>query len=153
MSLLWDATPTPPQLWKSTRSRDIPKNVRNFLWKCLHNRYKISTYWRNIPNFKDKGVCQMCGDTETMQHILVDCQNSMVRQTVWKLARELWCKREPSWPAISFGSILGANLPNTINNKSTKKKGRNRLFTILVLESAHLIWKLCCTWLIENEGD
>jgi len=27
------------------------------------------------------------------------------------------------------------------------------LFTILVLESAHLIWKLRCSWIIENGGD
>ena len=53
---LWEATPTPPQLWKSTRSRDIPNNIRNFLWKCLHNKYKISAYWRNIPNFEEKGL-------------------------------------------------------------------------------------------------
>ena len=54
---LWGATPTPPQLWKSTWSRDIPKNIRNFLWKCLHNKYKIGTYWRNIPNFEERGSC------------------------------------------------------------------------------------------------
>ena len=150
---LWDATPTPPQLWKSIRSRDVPKNVRNFLWKCLHNKYKIGSYWRNIPNFEDRGTCRLCGETESMQHILVDCRESRIRRTVWKLASELWCKREPSWPEISFGSILGANLPNCISTKSTKKKGRNRLFAILVLESAHLIWKLRCEWLIENQGE
>ena len=88
-----------------------------------------------------------------MQHILIDCRESKIRRVVWNLASELWRKREPSWPEISFGSILGANLPNSISTKSTKKKGRNRLFTILVLESAHLIWKLRCEWLIENQGD
>ena len=38
---LWDATPTPPQLWKSIRSCDIPKNIRNFirkLGKCWHDQ-------------------------------------------------------------------------------------------------------------------
>ena len=150
---LWDATPTPPQLWKSIRSRDIPKNIRNFLWKCLHNKYKIGTYWKNIPNFEDRGTCQLCGNTESMQHILVGCLESRIHQTVWRLAGELWRKRESSWPEISFGSILGANLPNCISTRNTKKKGRNRLFAILVLESAHLIWKLRCEWLIENQGD
>ena len=150
---LWGATPTPPQLWKSTRSRDIPKNIRNFLWKCLHNKYKIGSYWRNIPNFEERGSCRLCEGIETMQHILVDCQESRIRRVVWGLASELWRRREPSWPEISFGSILGANLPNCISTKSTKKKGRNRLFAILVLESAHLIWKLRCEWLIENQGD
>ncbi|KAL4065285.1 hypothetical protein J3A83DRAFT_4099527, partial [Scleroderma citrinum] len=45
---LWGMIPTSSQLWRSIWSRDIPKNIRNFLWKCLHNSYKISSYWRNI---------------------------------------------------------------------------------------------------------
>ena len=88
-----------------------------------------------------------------MEHILVDCEPSTIQKTVWELASELWRKREDAWPNISFGLILGMNLPNSANTKSTKKKGRNRLFTILVLESAHLIWKLRCQWIIKNEGN
>ena len=88
-----------------------------------------------------------------MQHILVNCQESRIHHMVWNLASELWHKREPSWPEISFRSILGTNLPNCISMRNTKKQGQNRLFTILVLESAHLIWKLQCDWLIENQGD
>ena len=110
-------------------------------------------YWRNIPNFENKSIYRLYGNTETMQYILIDCRESIPCRVVWKLACELWCKKEPSWLAISFRSILGANLLNSIKTKSTKKKGRNRLFTILALESAHLIWKLRCTWLIENKGD
>ena len=150
---LWGMTPTPHQLWKSIRSRDIPKNIRNFLWKCLHGSYKVGSYWRNIPNYEDQGICCLCGESESMQHILIDCEPSIVQHTVWKLASELWCKREDTWPDISFGLILGANLQNSANTKSAKKKGRNRLFTILVIESAHLIWKLRCSWIIENEGN
>jgi len=151
--LLLDITPSPPQLWKSIHSRDIPKNIRNFLWKCLHNKYKIGPYWNHIPNFEDRGICQLCGNTESMEHILVECPNSTIRKMVWGLASELWRKREVSWLEISFGSILGANLPNGINARGTWKKGQSRLFAILVLESAHLIWKLRCEWTIENQGD
>jgi len=88
-----------------------------------------------------------------MEHILVDCEPSTIQKTVWELASKLCCKREDAWPNVSFGSILGVNLPNSANTKSTKKKGHNRLFTILVLESAHLIWKLRCQWIIENKGN
>jgi len=150
---LWGMTPSPQQLWRSIRSRDIPKNIRNFLWKCLHGSYKIGSYWRNIPNYEDWGICHLCGETKLMEHILVDCEPSTIQKTVWELASKLCCKREDAWPNVSFGSILGVNLPNSANTKSTKKKGRNRLFTILVLESAHLIWKLRCQWIIENKGN
>lgn len=108
---------------------------------------------RNIPDYEDWGMCHLCGEIESMQYILVECKPSIIWCTVWELASKLWCRREDTWLDISFGSILGANLPNSTNTKSAVKKGCNRLFTILVLESAHLIWKLRCSWIIDNKGD
>lgn len=119
---LWNMTPTPHQLWKSIRSRDIPKNTQNFLWKSLHSSYKVGSYWSNIPNYEDRGICRLCGESESIHHILVYCEPSIIRRTVLELASEWWCKREDTWPDISFGSILGANLPNSANTKSAKKK-------------------------------
>jgi len=85
---LWGMTPTPQQLWKSIRSRDIPKNICNFLWKCLHSSYKIGPYWRNILNYEEWGTCRLCREIETMQHILIDCEPSTIQCTVWELANK-----------------------------------------------------------------
>ncbi|KAG6325919.1 hypothetical protein ID866_13170, partial [Astraeus odoratus] len=42
---LWKQTPMASCVWKSIRSRDIPKQIRNFLWKGIHGKYKIGSYW------------------------------------------------------------------------------------------------------------
>jgi hypothetical protein len=63
---------------------------------------------------------------------------------------ELWLKRhdEPFEP--SLGNILGCGLPNfTKDNKPLT--GKNRLYKILVSESAFLIWKLRCERTIGNK--
>lgn len=33
--------PTDASLWKSLRSPDISRNIREFLWKCMHSAYKV----------------------------------------------------------------------------------------------------------------
>src|SRR4051794_23094901 len=52
----------------------------------------------------------------------------------------------------SYGMIIGCGLPKyKTNNKPNK--GKNRLHTILISESAYLIWKLRCEWKIERGED
>lgn len=45
-----------------------------------------------------------------MDHILLECDASPASRVIWKAAKDLWLKRENSWPDICFGSILGCNL-------------------------------------------
>src|SRR5207245_1573675 len=92
---VWHQTPSAANIWHSIQSRDILKNIRNFLWKCLHNKYKIGPYWRDIPDYERRGTCALCGEEESM---ILDCTESPSIKTIWDLTRELWCKREPSWP-------------------------------------------------------
>ncbi|KAG1745582.1 hypothetical protein EDD22DRAFT_786041 [Suillus occidentalis] len=144
-------TPTSEQVWLAIRDRDTPKNIRGFLWKCLHGTYKISEFWEKIPQFEQRGKCNICGVPETMEHILLEC-DATPQGTIWKAAQELWCKRETSWPSIRFGTILGCNLAAFRNDNGKRLIGKSRLFKIIVLESAHLIWKLRCERVIKFEG-
>ncbi|KAG1781340.1 hypothetical protein EV702DRAFT_1177564 [Suillus placidus] len=127
-----NATPTSDQVWSSIRNKDIPKSIRGFLWKSLHEAYKIGKFWDNIPQYEIRG------------------QSSRV---IWKAAKDLWLQRETSWPEIRFGTILGCNLITLCNTEGKTKVGATRLFKILVLESAYLIWKLRCERAIRFDGD
>ncbi|KAG1872258.1 hypothetical protein F4604DRAFT_1768278 [Suillus subluteus] len=79
-----------------------------------------------------------------MEHILLECDKSNASKIIWDATQDLWLKRETSWSDIKFGIILGCNLAIFRDNKGRKKEGKHRLFSILVLESAHLIWKIRC---------
>jgi len=114
--------------------------------------YKIGNFWTKIPNYERRECCGLCREIESMPHILINCPRSPVKETVWSLAKQLWTMREPMWPQISFGSILGANLASQTKRKKDHR-GRDRLLSILLLDSAHLIWKLCCDWTISRGCD
>ncbi|KAG1760574.1 ribonuclease H-like protein [Suillus occidentalis] len=146
-------TPTSDQVWSSIRAKDIPANIRGFLWKSLHGAYKIGEFWDKIPHCENRGKCGLCDSPESMEHILIDCDKSSASRIIWKAASDLWRKRESNWPEIQFGTILGCNLAVLRDAKGKKKLGATRLFKILILESAHLIWKLRCERTIKFEGD
>lgn len=80
--------PSPEAIWKSMRSRDISRNVRDYLWKNMHNAYKLGKSWNNIPNLEQRGLCPTC-EVEKSMELLLEC-DAPGRALVWKLANELW---------------------------------------------------------------
>ena len=47
--------------------------------------------------------------------------------------------------------VLGCGLAKIQDQRGKMLKGSSRLFTIVVSESAYLIWRLRCEWRIERE--
>ena len=144
--------PSQETIWRSIRNKAFPPRIRGFLWKVMHNAYKCGKYWRNIPMCEERGLCQVCDRVEeSMEHILTECQATSQAE-IWKLAEELWLLRGLPWIAPRFGTILGCGLAAYQSERGNHKlMGANRLYAILVSESAHLIWRLRCKWKI-SEG-
>jgi hypothetical protein len=142
-------TPTDPQIWKSIRNKDLPKSIQGFLWKTIHNAFKIGNFWTKIPEYEQRANCSLCGEVEDMDHILVDCPNSLPCKIIWNLAKMVWEMKGEKWEKMTFGKIMGCNLLSLKNQKGKPKKGKNRLYTIIISESAFLIWKLRCQKVIE----
>lgn len=77
--------PTDKRIWLSLKDRSISREARAFLWKAMHNAYKVGRYWESIPNFKRRALCAECGNaTETLEHILTECKMSG-QDTIWKI--------------------------------------------------------------------
>ena len=87
-----------------------------------------------------------------MEHILFECQEPGQSQ-IRGMAEEVWSRTGNTWPGHDMTTLLGGGLlrfepvevqePNEGSEKKKKKKdGRQRLLTILLTESAYLIWKL-----------
>ncbi|KAF8235244.1 hypothetical protein L208DRAFT_1542493, partial [Tricholoma matsutake] len=129
-------TPTPDKIWSAICKCDLSKQIRNYLWKSLHNAYKIGSFWSRIPNMEHCDRCILWRESESMEHITIECPNSNA------ITKNLWLRCEESWPEIQFGTILGCVLADFKSEKGKKLHGKNHLFEILITESAHLIWKL-----------
>lgn len=129
-------TPSEEALWKSIRHKDLGKKIQYFLWMTLHEAYKVGAYWDHIPDFEQRGICNTCGTTESMEHILLECSCSGQKE-IWELAEKLWEKQGTEWVALSFGTILACGTTNLKNTEGKPQPGESRLYRILVSESTH----------------
>ncbi|KAF8196494.1 hypothetical protein BJ912DRAFT_846780 [Pholiota molesta] len=147
-------TPLDARVWLSIRDKSVTPRARSFLWKAMHNAYKLGRFWAHIPNYEQRQFCHACGNAdETLEHILTRCRASQ-QETIWNAARELWALRELPWPPPTMGVILGSGL-HLFHTQAGKMPlpGANRLYKIIMSESAHMIWKIRCQWRIQDEGD
>ena len=134
-------TPTTEAIWRSMGHRDISRKTRDFLWKHAHGLYRLGSFWNNIEGYEERGVCPLCQQTETFQHILQECC-SKERETIWEAANNLWKTRYRSDLPTTEGAVLGCGLANFTKEDGKPDAPKNRLYRILISESAHLIWVL-----------
>ena len=72
---------------------------------------------------------------------------------VWREARAVWTRQETHWPEIDLDTTLGSSLIKFKNTHGKLIPGKARLLTILLTETAYLIWKLHCEHVIQHEND
>ena len=132
--------PTVGNVWTATRHKDFTRKTRDFLWKSTQNAYKIGEHWAPIEGFEQRGICPICEVQEDMDHILTACE-ARPRETAWRLANELWGKRNSEPLPTRLGDIIGYGLAEFTKN-GKPDKGKNRLYRIIVSETAYLIWKM-----------
>jgi ribonuclease HI len=128
-------TPTDSAIWTSTKHKDIPRNIRFFLWMLIHDGYKVGSYWKKLGDFDERMECRVCGVDETMDHILTKC-DAPGQSEVWELASRVWHNKTGNDLHPTTGEIMACGAI------SKGDKGTTRLFRILVPESVYLIWCL-----------
>ncbi|KAJ6614056.1 hypothetical protein B0H10DRAFT_1950974 [Mycena sp. CBHHK59/15] len=138
-------------IWRSMSVKDFLPRTAQFLWKGMHNAHRIGSYWAHIPECKDRAVCKNCEVTEDLEHILVGC-DSPGQKVIWRAAKSLWLEKESQWPEVSLGTILGCGLAEFHDGGKTDR-GAQRLYRILISESAYLIWRLRNDRVISRSGE
>jgi hypothetical protein len=127
----------------------------------MHGTQKIGDFWRYIEGFEHRQYCRTCHTTESMNHIPIDCNESVVT-IAWNLARNTWLHEEFQWPEISVEMILGCGSLATLQTCPRRNgdhqrhppnlQGAIRLLQILITETAHLIWVIKCERAIQRRG-
>ena len=84
--------PTDGQIWKSLWSKTLSRQTRNFLWRTMHNAYKIGKYWEHIVGYESRALCPKCRSIESMEHILTECEASGQHE-IWKYIELLYKKK------------------------------------------------------------
>ena len=121
----------------------------------------VGNVWNHIPNFTHWANCPICNTTESMEHILTQCEAD-TNCIIWHLAEETWPHNNTPWLEISFSLIIGVGCLNNTNDNPQNPAERNphtiatqkantRLLQILISKSAHLIWVLRCERIIQEK--
>jgi exonuclease III len=144
--------PTEEQIWRAIRKPIFLRPERTFLFMNMHSAYKIGDYWTRIPDYERRGVCPVCEEVESMEHILTQCE-APGRQLVWSLARKLFeMKTTRKWPGTGYGILMG-NCAADLVDPAGKEDGLNRFYTILMITSMQFIWNLRCERRISKGDD
>jgi ribonuclease HI len=153
---------TDATLWLDTRNPNLQIKVQQYLYKSMHGTQKIGEFWKNIPGYEHRQLCQTCQTMESMEHILTECREP-TRHIIWDLARNRWPHGNIPWPDMNIGIILGCgsistvqeiedhNPPDDAARRKPRKGPKTRLLQILISESAHLIWALRCERVIQEK--
>ncbi|KAF9487573.1 hypothetical protein BDN71DRAFT_1404525 [Pleurotus eryngii] len=148
-------TPTEERIWGATKNKDFSRQIRYYLWMVAHDTYRIGTHWLQAnysEELQKRSECPHCnGKIEDMGHILSRCETPGQEQ-VWDLAKEMWTKTGREWTQPWISNIVACALTKTNREKKDRDPGGDRLWRILVSESAYLIWKLQCERVIQNEN-
>ncbi|TBU52822.1 hypothetical protein BD310DRAFT_784131, partial [Dichomitus squalens] len=73
-------------IWKSIRSKHITSTCSQFLWKAIHDLFMIGDHWLrdSMPEeYQDRSICAVCGNIESMDHILFRCE-AVGQAEVWR---------------------------------------------------------------------
>ncbi|KAJ7052456.1 hypothetical protein C8F01DRAFT_1221839 [Mycena amicta] len=143
--------PTDEEIWLSTRSQDFLPSIQDFMWKTIHQTYKIGEQWLHIPSFEHWANCPTCHLPDSMAHALLEC-SAPGSHEVWALCKQLWELKTLEMPMVSLGLIVGIGLCHVKDENGKRLKGAERLLRILVSESAFIIWKLRCEQLMSPGG-
>ncbi len=145
-------TPTEGHLWTAIRHKDVSRKMRDFLWKATHDALRVGQYWEHIPGYETRAVCEPCGVTESLEHILLEC-DATGPQAIWELTKRLLNQRGVELPPLSLGMLLGAPAFTLRELRERRTPGLDRLCRIVLTESTHLVWKLRCERVIQREND
>ena len=147
--------PTDKHIWKAILSnrRDLSTNVRNFLWKLIHDAHRCGHYWLKMINLSERGICPKCETPETMQHIIFNCEANQC-EIIWKIAKDICERKNIAWPSgLDITTIMALPLLKVRSENGETRQGATRLLLIVISECAFLIWKLRCRRLLDTSPE
>ncbi|TFK84438.1 RnaseH-domain-containing protein [Polyporus arcularius HHB13444] len=141
-------------IWLSLRTKHVSRSASQFMWMAIHDGYMIGTHWlrpKMPADLQQRAYCAICGECETMSHIILECK-AKGQELIWKLLKEVWSHTGENWVEPNWGTSFGAACASIRNPKGARKAAVENLWCILSSETTHLIWKLRCERVIQNEG-
>ncbi|KAI9065870.1 hypothetical protein FKP32DRAFT_1646925 [Trametes sanguinea] len=145
---------TDKAIWVALSRSTMTREVAQFVWKALHDLYMVGEQWLKPgmrPELQERATCKVCGVVESLEHILTECR-AVGRTQVLELMRKAWENSGGTWREPTLAVALGMASASLVTEAGARNKLMEDLWTTLWSESVHLIWKLRCERVIQNNG-
>ncbi|KAF9521274.1 hypothetical protein CPB83DRAFT_865575 [Crepidotus variabilis] len=130
--------PTDQMLFK--KIKDVtPYRISDFLWKIIHGRIKCGAFFRYIPEWSEKEFCK-CGETESISHILFNCETNHTR-LIWIGIARLYKKvtgQTMRTPSITTLAGIGCL---KIQHRGKERPEWTEIYKTLIITACWCIWK------------
>ncbi|KAI0710983.1 hypothetical protein C8Q76DRAFT_572527, partial [Earliella scabrosa] len=148
--------PDDASIWRSLQSVHVLREAKSFMWMTMHDGYMVGTHWNRPgmgPELTERATCShpQCRCTESMDHILFRCE-AAGQAVVWNLLQGLWEGAGLPPVPLRWGTTLGAGCLAITTDDGKRRPWTEKLWAVLCSESLHLVWKLRCERVIQNEG-
>ncbi|KAJ7600678.1 hypothetical protein C8J56DRAFT_1074063 [Mycena floridula] len=143
-------TPTSKDIWNSLKLEVFNRRVQNFMYLMMHGTQRVGKYWKHIPGCEEYQNCSICGEEESLKHVLLECQMP-IQSTIWNLVRKLLEMKGGEWPGITYELLMGCGVVKLRGDSEQEAKARTRFFRIIISESMHQIWKMRCNVVVKEE--
>ena len=136
----WGIRPEKETIWKNVYNKDTNRKISDFIWRIIHNRVKCGSYFSMIPRWEEKQYCYRCGQTKSVEHILIRC-NKNHQEDIWRRTSKLMTTLgEEDWTKPEMDLIVASGSVQ-VNSQNMKEKAiRQRRIKTVVTET---MWTIC----------
>ena len=145
-----DTTPKAAAILKAAQHKDLSRQTRYFIWRLLHDAFRVGRWWNNIPECGDRALYQECRIEESMEHILFRC-DAPGRQIIWEMTIKLLKDKTGEEPLLTIGTLMACCMMPVYDENHKPRPASSRLKRILIAEAARTIWKITCDRVIDND--
>ena len=131
---------TSKDIWEGIKNKKILFRMKDFIWKLIHNHHKVGNWFKRIPNWQDKAICE-CGKVETMDHILIECRLNKSKD-IWQEAEKIWKEnnRDFKWTEPSVNILRGLGAIKLKERDKIAPNWINERYIEIVAETTWIIW-------------
>jgi ribonuclease HI len=97
--------------------------TRMFQWKMMHRAHRTGPHFEKMKEpWKSWGKCPDEGDSESIEHIMLECTAESASDTVWRLAKDLWPGKPADWPELNPGILYACGALQTKSSTQREKR-------------------------------
>ena len=129
-------------IWNGLKNKKIPFKVKDFIWKLIYNRHKVGNWFKRIPNWQDKAICE-CGKIETIDHILTEYKLNKSKD-IWQEAKKMWEKNNKNfqWIKPNVRILRGLGAIKLREKEKLAPEWLNKRYIEIIMETTWMIWNI-----------